>query len=51
MGVDWGVLVGVGMLPPEVGGDRLGGNTPFRSMSEKQLEAFWAAVEADASLQ
>ena len=40
-----------GLLTAVVLGARLEAQTLLRAMSEEQLAAFWAAVEADASLQ
>ena len=39
------------MLTTLVGCARVEAYTPLRAMSAEQLTAFWAAVEADASLQ
>ena len=39
------------MLTAAVGDAKLEAQTPLRAMSAEQLTAFWAAVEADASLQ
>ena len=39
------------VLTVAAGGAKLEAYTPLRAMSAEQLTAFWAAVEADASLQ
>ena len=39
------------MLTAAVVGAKLEAQTPLRAMSAEQLNAFWEAVEADASLQ
>ena len=45
------VRVCLGVLTPLVEGANLEAHTPLSAMSAEQLLAFWAAVEADASLQ